>query len=430
MRLLLVCHAIPPVENTGTPLITLGLATAFRDRGHDVAVAWTDPRWGTTPEVHRVRGDDGITRFRVGAASRTWLDWALAEDALTASPTATNPDLDLVVAWFRPDVVHVVDLVNLPGTSHASLVASGAPVVRHVWNAEDLCALISPCNQPDPSAPLCPAPITPAQCAACVGRRMAAAPEQPDLAVVEQLLQRKHAVARARFEDYAAVVFASDGFRGYVEAALPLDERAVTVPAGVDHVVAVEDRPRRPAHDRPLTFLLLGTVEDRKGLAVLAAALRTPGLADRDDLRVLLAGGGPVDAARTRFAGDPRVTFLGPYAPAELPGLLADADVGLAPSLFETFHRVSREYLAASLPVVGTPAFGIPDVVRDGHNGLLVDVGDHAALATAMVRLLDDRSLLARLAEGARTTELTTVADEATALLELDDRLLAHRGAP
>jgi glycosyltransferase involved in cell wall biosynthesis len=60
------------------------------------------------------------------------------------------------------------------------------------------------------------------------------------------------------------------------------------------------------------------------------------------------------------------------------------------------------EALACGLPVISTPVTGIPEVVRDGHNGLLVPSGDAAALAEAMARLINDLGLYRSLRAAAR----------------------------
>jgi glycosyltransferase involved in cell wall biosynthesis len=64
--------------------------------------------------------------------------------------------------------------------------------------------------------------------------------------------------------------------------------------------------------------------------------------------------------------------------------------------------RVLIEAFCRGRAVVGTRAGSIPNLVVDGVSGVLVEPGDPAALADALVRVLSDRSLAERLAEGAR----------------------------
>jgi glycosyltransferase involved in cell wall biosynthesis len=102
-----------------------------------------------------------------------------------------------------------------------------------------------------------------------------------------------------------------------------------------------------------------------------------------------------------------------------LPVLLADADVGLSPSQFETFHRVTREYLFAGIPVIGSSAFGIPEAVQHGVNGLLFDHADQNSLRRSVLAVLDDPALLIDLTAGAGGTIIRTVAQEVDDLVEL-----------
>jgi glycosyltransferase involved in cell wall biosynthesis len=72
------------------------------------------------------------------------------------------------------------------------------------------------------------------------------------------------------------------------------------------------------------------------------------------------------------------------------------------PSRSEGMGRVVVEALCRGRPVVASRVGGIPDLVRDGVNGILVEPGDIEALADALVRILADRELAERLAAGAR----------------------------
>ena len=75
----------------------------------------------------------------------------------------------------------------------------------------------------------------------------------------------------------------------------------------------------------------------------------------------------------------------------------------LLPSASEGLPRVAIEAFLRGRAVVGSRAGGIPDIVRDGENGLLVPYGDESSLAQSIVRYLDDHALAARLGAAART---------------------------
>ncbi|HMO56517.1 MAG TPA: glycosyltransferase family 4 protein [Roseiflexaceae bacterium] len=76
---------------------------------------------------------------------------------------------------------------------------------------------------------------------------------------------------------------------------------------------------------------------------------------------------------------------------------LAAADLFVMPSRTDSFGIVYLEAWSYGVPVVGAQAGGVPDVVADGHDGLLVPYGVPTVLAQAVARLLDDATLRQRL---------------------------------
>jgi glycosyltransferase involved in cell wall biosynthesis len=94
------------------------------------------------------------------------------------------------------------------------------------------------------------------------------------------------------------------------------------------------------------------------------------------------------------------VLFTGPVYGEEKSNLLADADIFVLPSRYENFANVAAEAMAYGVPVIITPFCGISSLV-DGRAGLVV-VPEKDALALALIRLLQDKLLHARLKEGCR----------------------------
>jgi glycosyltransferase involved in cell wall biosynthesis len=82
-----------------------------------------------------------------------------------------------------------------------------------------------------------------------------------------------------------------------------------------------------------------------------------------------------------------------------LHALYAASDVFLHPTHFEGSSLVTLEAMAHGLPVIATRAGGIPDKVKDGRNGFLVEPGDIDALSAAIRRMAstpDDRARMSR----------------------------------
>ncbi|MGY4786261.1 glycosyltransferase family 4 protein, partial [Rhodococcus opacus] len=161
-----------------------------------------------------------------------------------------------------------------------------------------------------------------------------------------------------------------------------------------------------PGYPRPgKTILFLGRYDEpRKGMAVLLKAL--PTLVDKyPDLEVLVVGRGDEDKLR-REAGPVfgHLRLLGQVDDAEKASALRSADVYCAPNLGgESFGIVLVEAMAAGAAVVASELDAFRRVLRDGQAGVLVPVGDAAALAAGIDSVLGDPERSAALTDFSRT---------------------------
>jgi glycogen synthase len=142
-------------------------------------------------------------------------------------------------------------------------------------------------------------------------------------------------------------------------------------------------------------LLSVGRLEENKGFHVLADALaRLQGRAGATGRwRWGLIGDGPFRssiAAAVDAAGlASRVHLAGRVTEGELAAWYAAADVFVHPTLYEGSSLVTLEAMANAKPVVATRAGGLPDKVRPGETGWLVDPGSAPALADAIAEALD-----------------------------------------
>jgi glycosyltransferase involved in cell wall biosynthesis len=150
-----------------------------------------------------------------------------------------------------------------------------------------------------------------------------------------------------------------------------------------------------------------------KGLAVLIDAAAELARS-RAPFRLRIIGDGPLRQeleARVRALRlEDHVRFEGAMSRDGVARVLAEATLFALPCtvLDEKRHDglpvAILEAMAAGLPVVSTPVGGIPEVVACGENGVLVPMGDDAALAAALSELLRDEALRRRLGVAARET--------------------------
>lgn len=96
--------------------------------------------------------------------------------------------------------------------------------------------------------------------------------------------------------------------------------------------------------------------------------------------------------------------FQLPGSTYDVPAALAKLDLFVLPSLWEGLPLTLLEAMAAGCPVIAARVDGVPEIIRDGENGMLVPPRDPAALADAILRMIGDRSAGERFADVARQT--------------------------
>jgi glycosyltransferase involved in cell wall biosynthesis len=200
------------------------------------------------------------------------------------------------------------------------------------------------------------------------------------------------------------------------------DARLRTHPIGVD-LDAFQADPQTP---REPIVLFVGRLVEKKGCAHLIDAMAL--VQERQpEAQLIIVGDGPLrEALRSKAgAGLRRCTFLGAQPSSAVRGLMRRASLIVVPSIVassgdtEGLPIVLCEAQAMSLAIAGFRGPGTSEAVSEGETALLVEPGDHRALAEAISGLLADPALAARIgAAGRRRVERFFSLAAQTALLE------------
>jgi glycosyltransferase involved in cell wall biosynthesis len=172
--------------------------------------------------------------------------------------------------------------------------------------------------------------------------------------------------------------------------------KLVVVPIGAE----IPDAPpeRHPAH-----YLFVGRFVEKKGVTVLADAMRRL-RADGDTTPLVCVGDGPMRPVLAALAAEvPGIELTGWLQPKEVAARMRDAVALVVPSVIagsgdaEGLPSVIPEAMAQACPVIASAQGGMAEAVRDGASGLLTPAGDAAALAVAMLRVSADPEMAGHL---------------------------------
>ena len=122
------------------------------------------------------------------------------------------------------------------------------------------------------------------------------------------------------------------------------------------------------------------------------------------DVRVWVGGDGPqTEELQARFGHDPRIEWLGRISDEDRAARMRGCTVYCSPSVRgESFGMVLLEAMASGCALVASDLDGHRNVATDGEDALLAPVGDPAALAKALRRVLEEPGLRAELVAGGR----------------------------
>jgi colanic acid/amylovoran biosynthesis glycosyltransferase len=165
--------------------------------------------------------------------------------------------------------------------------------------------------------------------------------------------------------------------------------KAIVLPIGVEIAC-------KPPERRPAAHLFVGRFVEKKGIAVLADAIRQL-RAQGDQTPLVCVGDGPLRPLLETLAREtPGITLTGWLSPEAVRTRMTQALCLVVPSVVardgdaEGLPSVIPEAMAQACPVIGSNQGGIADAVRHDQTGLLIPAGDAAALAAAMHRIADE----------------------------------------
>ncbi len=193
------------------------------------------------------------------------------------------------------------------------------------------------------------------------------------------------------WRDADALVAVSNGLREYATETAP-DLPIEVIPNAIE--LSTFTPPRQRQHDGLVKLLFVGRLNAFKNVEMLletASRLKAKGL---ENFELQLVGEGEQRSNLERLVVEKDLTrqvrFLGWVDRAAIVEVYRRADLFVTATTWEGMPNTVLEGMACGLPVVGTRASGLAELVRDGVNGYLVDINDAAAMAERLADLIDN----------------------------------------
>ncbi|MGZ5502655.1 MAG: glycosyltransferase family 4 protein [Halobacteriota archaeon] len=373
MRICMVSNLYPPYVLGGAELYVQQIAKKLSAK-HDISIITTAPFGTDNASVSNleVKGKETIYRFyplNLYSAS----NYAL-------KPTFIKPIWHLFDVWNphvyifvkevlkreMPEVVHVHNFKGMSASVFSAANDLGIPIIHTVHDYDLICPKTTMLTRTNASC------VTP-----------------HSLCRIYRWLSKRIALT--------AVIAPSDFMLKTLSSyGMFPDVPKIMLPLGIE-----ECEPVARVGKGTFDILYVGRLGKHKGVDTLIEAVK--GL-DLRNARLHIVGQGSDRKRLERVAhDDSRIIIYGFLAPDKLRKLYSIADVAVVPSIYnEPFGLVIPEYFWHGIPVLGSRAGAIPELINDGFNGFLFPPGDVEALKVLLETLSSDSKLLGELNENAR----------------------------
>jgi glycosyltransferase involved in cell wall biosynthesis len=410
VRILITVHAFFPRSTFGTEWYTFNLAKRLQELGHELLLFFPEPDL-TAPERREYQGLRCIAVPSLPRVGPETLDQRSEEIERLFLEACRE---------FKPDLVHATHLLYQSTKIPALAKAEGLPIAFTLLDHWIQCPKI---KLLDYWGNLCPGPSA-WKCSSCVRARYSTmtwgpiAPKSYASPMAALKAQAKEIVFQAteRPRAYRRIQERTREMQSLLDS---VDRFFVVTPYMVDNLKALgvtdarirpydlaiaadwKKVPRTRAAGGAPRFGYLGAVTIEKGVEVLLEAFR--GLRGAElELRGLAAA-----EVRQRFPEfhdvlDQPNVILGGYLPGEQRGeWLSNLDALVVPSIWQEPGPLTvYEAYGSGIPVIGSHLGGVGWRIRDGVDGLHFEMKNPAALRAVLQRVIDDPSLLPRLASG------------------------------
>lgn len=425
MKIEFLVHQFLPVSSTGTEILTYRTAKEFQRRGHDVEIVTpitVDPSL-TADTPFYADEYDGLPVYRY-----------------KYNPFVPDPNKCLMEFQYnnlsfakhfrehvnksKPDLVHFFHLFKLSVSPIDVCVENKIPAVYTPTDFWAICPTYqlrlpdnALCLGPDPDAVNCIRHVVsmmqpgwvsgvvdalPDICITALSRLTGNAwwPEKRLTPSLHYLTMRKDYVMKRINRLNRVLVPTRFMEKMLVQGGLDREQTRF-IPFGLDLKPFENVKPRK--HNERPVFGFIGTISEHKGTHILIDAVKRIPKETAFHVRIYgnLNENSDYSTKLLKMSeGEKRIEFCGTFPNEKIAEVFSGLDALVVPSIwYENTPLVIYSAHAAKVPVIGTHVGGISEVVHHEENGLLFELGDYKGLSDLMKRVIEDRTLLERLAE-------------------------------
>jgi glycosyltransferase involved in cell wall biosynthesis len=424
MNILYVIHAPPWVEFSGAPHMLGQYIKAALSNGMNVAVLTRN-----LEGVYNNKNSSDYSKIQVYTYSIIdhWSMKAFDEnEELIDKPLSLN--------GFNPDIVHIIDWVGLHPNILIKLKLLNVPIIRQILNFEDRCYFITPVRRL-PNMETCSSPLSQNSCSDCILNHYSKnnnflpskiknilkefTPKYRQFKINIKKIsdKRKETVEKQIEKYYDFLLFPSKSFADYFISHFDFKKPYEVIELGMTLPLI---RPKRANKNfNPIKIIYAGGSSDIKGLNLLENTFLKILNENKFEFILKIYGVSKDRQKRSSLNDIENIKFIESYDVTKEPNIYEWADIGIAPTHFETFCRLVREYILNGVVPISTYAFGIPDIIENRKNGILINQPYQNSLYEAINELVENKVFLNTIRDNIHVTKIKSNEEEFNQLLNI-----------
>ena len=442
-RVLLTVHKFFPEHRAGTEVLTLKVAQELKRRGYQVSVLTANPPDFDARRKHIACDVEELVAYEFDGIAV----YSLSEGARLKNSRFTNEHYNpylkrhykKIFDLLAPELVHCFHLQNLSSSLLEEAYARKTPVIYSATDFWLICPIVQ-LRRPEGTNCLGPAPLA-VNCLSCYTPKL-----MPEQAEVIEAVGDKYQSFWQRMKRLPGVIYkliASTLYFAYLAKKIPgavhaTMERpavlkyfsnklsAITVPTclmqdlfirsgikrelihhipyGID--TGPLEKGRQKTKSENLRIAFIGAIAEHKGPDLLIKAFLQ--LPENSKVSLTLYGDLKQFPQYGKYLQElleidsplvKKIILAGTFPNDQIGNIFQEIDVLVVPSRwYENTPLVIQSALAAKTPIIATNLGGMSELIKHGENGLLFEVDNDASLAQQLSKLINDKLLLAKLA--------------------------------
>lgn len=408
MNIVYLVHENSWNENSGTPILTQNYANLAISKNCQVCIV--------TPSFNKkkyISEKKNIKYLFVDRYSK-WSNKAFEQNNRNSIQKINLP--------FKPDLIHIIDWVNVSPNIISFFKSLKVPIIRHVNSFEDLCYFLHPIYKNE-NYSLCKSPLSSEMCASCIVknnfnknkflkkiRSILINERKKEFNYYNENILNRHKLIKYHMDNvYDHLIFGSQPFAEYFLSHVKFKKKYSIIKHGIEKDKILN---KNTNLNNKLNIIYTGGRSIRKGWNIVEKAFENilKNYADKINIRIY---GDKKKLSKSKLYKYKSIEFFDFFEHKEIKEVISWANIAVLPSFFEPYGIIFREFLNLGvIPIVNNNSLGPTDIVKHNENGIIIKDPFVKNLTEEIVKLILNPDILEKLKFNALNTHIPTLEDE------------------